>query len=605
MPTLAESRRSAGHDPPKSAGWAWRLLPVALIVLFGWPGHGRGQASDAPAAQQQSYKVGILTCHQTPLALEAVEAFQRAFDLGQIPHTYDLVEVRGDQALAVETLQRWNQDKVDLIFTVGTEASLLAVQEAQDTPVVFIAAPDPALVGPGDASACPARNATGSSTSVDMAARLRLFRECLPHLKVLGVVCDRSSVVAAAEVAEARLKAKSVKLTLREATVTQAREIAPAIEKLTQEGIDALWVPTDTLLLENLPRIAAAIQSKKVPVVTSAPEGMDPAEENLLSLVAVVADYAQLGRLSAETALDIVTAGKSPSDIPVRRVAPHAIIVNADAAAAMGCTVPPPFLAKAHKVLRGYEGQTVTIPGTDDSQELLQDLAQALLDGTQGGQIEVPDSAGSSGGIRALLAGKAPLARVARALTSEEQKAGLTCVTFAKAPIVFVVHPSVLGIDNITRQDVVGIYSGRITKWETLNAKEGRIYAVTRESGNAGLRVLNAQIPELAGITEHRAKVLYTSPEARDALVGHRNTFGFLTTSAAAGTELRILSVDGVQPSPLNVRSGAYRLVVPLSIVYKDKPTGLARRFIDFLFSKEAQEIISAMGAVPEGRTGR
>ncbi len=192
---------------------------------------------------------------------------------------------------------------------------------------------------------------------------------------------------------------------------------------------------------------------------------------------------------------------------------------------------------------------------------------------------------------------------MARALTPEEQRAGLTCVTFAKAPIVFVVHPSVTGIDNITHQEIVDIYAGRITKWEMLNAKQGRIYTVTRESGDACLRALNAAVPGLADVTEHRAKVLYSPAEARDALVGHRNTFGFLTLSVAAGTDLHVLSVEGVRPTALNVRSGAYRLAVPLSIVYKDKPTGLAQRFIDFLFSKEAQDIISATGAVPEGRS--
>jgi phosphate transport system substrate-binding protein len=252
-------------------------------------------------------------------------------------------------------------------------------------------------------------------------------------------------------------------------------------------------------------------------------------------------------------------------------------------------------------VLRAYEGQVITIAGTGDSEALLQALAKACQNVLEGGTIEVPESVGSTGGIRALLAGKADLARVARGLSAEETKAGLTCKTFAKAPIVFVVHPSVTGIDNIVTKDIVGIYSGTITKWDTLGAKEGRIYPVIRESGDACLSVLNAQVPGFAAIQEPRAKVAYSTAEARNALVEHKNTFGFLSASVAAGTDLRVLSVDGVHPSVENVRNGTYTLVIPLGIVYRQEPTGLARRFVDFLDSKEAQAVISSMGAVPVG----
>jgi len=567
-------------------------LPMALALLV-------LSVADAATAGEKVYTVGILNWMRAPHTLEAIEGFRRSFDMSQVPHTFNVVDAGADEAKARETLRRWKQDKVDLIFAVGTAASLLAVEEARETPVVFIAAPHPALSRPADGPCALGDNATGSSTWVDMTTRLRLFQECLPRLARLGVVYDPDDPVAAAEVAEARDKVKSLDITLHEATATKPAEIAPAAEKLTVQKIDALWVPTDSLVCSNLSQIARLARARKLPVLTSAQEAMAPVEGDGVAMVAVAADYGELGRLSAQTALDVLTAGSSPGDIPIRSTSPHVVIVNADIAATLGQAVPPSFLAKAHRVLRGYEGQLVTIAGTGDSQDLLRALAKALLAKVEGGRIEVPESIGSSGGIRALLGGRADLARVARELKPDEVRAGLTCKTFALAPVVFVAHPNVTGIDNVIAADVVGIYSGRIIKWDVLGGRGGKIYAVTRESGDACLGVLTERLPGLADIKEPRAKVVYSSTDARDALVGHRNTFGFLVMSVAASTDLQILRFDGVYPSAENVRNGKYKLVVPLGIVYKQEPEGLARRFVDFLYSKEARAIIADMGAVP------
>jgi len=67
----------------------------------------------------------------------------------------------------------------------------------------------------------------------------------------------------------------------------------------------------------------------------------------------------------------------------------------------------------------------------------------------------------------------------------------------------------------------------------------------------------------------------------------------------AVGKQLRILKVNGVYPSSENVLDGKYEITVPLGIVYKEQPKGLAKSFIDFIYSKEGQKIITRMGAIP------
>ncbi len=60
--------------------------------------------------------------------------------------------------------------------------------------------------------------------------------------------------------------------------------------------------------------------------------------------------------------------------------------------------------------------QRVTICGTGDSQAMLRSLALAYEKQHPGVSIDVPDSNGSSGGIKATASGKCDLGRVARPL---------------------------------------------------------------------------------------------------------------------------------------------------------------------------------------------
>jgi phosphate transport system substrate-binding protein len=248
----------------------------------------------------------------------------------------------------------------------------------------------------------------------------------------------------------------------------------------------------------------------------------------------------------------------------------------------------------------GNQVRKIVVGGTGDSQEVLRKVAVALEKKVPDTLIEVPDAVGSMGGIKALLAGKIDLARVARPLKSEEKEQGLNYMLFARSPAVCVVHPSVTDVNNITSEQVVGIYSGRITDWTQLgSATSGKVYAIAREKGDSVFDVLNKFIPGLREISEPVAHVAFTTPEAVATLVKHKGTIGFLPLSAAVGTPLRILAFEGIKVTPEAVTGGQYKLVVPYGIVYKETLEGLSKQFVDFLFCPEGRQILTGMGAIP------
>lgn len=244
--------------------------------------------------------------------------------------------------------------------------------------------------------------------------------------------------------------------------------------------------------------------------------------------------------------------------------------------------------------------QKIIVSGTGDSTELMRALADAFMQKHKGKYtVEVPDAIGSTAGVKALAKGKTDIARIARPLKKQEKKLGINYEIFAHTPVTFVVNPSVKGIDNITTEQIVAIYSGKITDWKDVGATPGKIYPLTREPGDSALKVLSKTFPEFTNISNPVAKVMFLTPEAVATTLKYKNTICFIPYSSVVGTDLKVLKVNGIEPSAEKVNAGQYKHVIPLGVAYKGQPRGLVKKFIDFLYTEEARKIIKKIGAVP------
>lgn len=242
--------------------------------------------------------------------------------------------------------------------------------------------------------------------------------------------------------------------------------------------------------------------------------------------------------------------------------------------------------------------EVLVIPGTGDSQILLHKLAQLYTKKRPGITVEIPESVGSGGGIRSVLTGKNEIARVARPLTEKESGQGLKSRIFAQAPIVFAVHPGVAGVENLSLEQIIGIYSGKIPQWDALGGA-GKIYAMSREEGDSSRIVLENLLPGFQEISVPAGATVYSTTEAVQTLLASPNTIGYLPLPATIGTGLRVLQVQDVAPSAANVRQKKYQFVVPFALVWKETLSQRAQDFLDFLSSPAARKLMLENGAIP------
>ncbi len=247
-------------------------------------------------------------------------------------------------------------------------------------------------------------------------------------------------------------------------------------------------------------------------------------------------------------------------------------------------------------------GNTLTIPGTGSFEAALRSLAEAFNRQHPGHQIIIPSSIGSGGGIRAIIQGDEFMARVARPLKGDEAAHGLRYVVFAKDAVVFAVGKRV-SVNDLSVQQLLGIFSGTITHWNQIGGRYARIRVLTREPGDSSLRIIRDHLSPFADYDPTQfGKRVYHDYEMVRMLGKYGSAIGWGTVSSlhlSAG-ETHTLAIDGISPTLENLRSGAYPLSADCALVYDPlRITSLGHAFLTWLASETGQEKMNELGLVP------
>jgi phosphate transport system substrate-binding protein len=250
---------------------------------------------------------------------------------------------------------------------------------------------------------------------------------------------------------------------------------------------------------------------------------------------------------------------------------------------------------------RGIAAETLKISGTGGAVGGIALVAQAFCRANPGVTVVVPRSMGSSGGIRAAIAGKLDIALSARPLTREERAEGGRETPYARTPLVFAVNPGVERSD-ITLAEAVDIYAGAIDWWEDGTP----VRLVLRPASDTDSALLRRMVP---GMTAALAKahgregmiVALTDSDCADRIERTPGAFGTTTLSLvySEGRSIKVLSLSGVVPSADTVTDGRYPLAKTFHAVTGGHPSPAALRFIEFLRSPGGMSILLHSGHAP------
>ncbi len=180
----------------------------------------------------------------------------------------------------------------------------------------------------------------------------------------------------------------------------------------------------------------------------------------------------------------------------------------------------------------------------------------------------------------------------------EERRVQLTPVAWDA--LVVIVHPS-NPVGSITLDQVRDLYEGKITNWKQLGGFDAPVELYVRKGKISGvgrtLRELVFNDYDKEFIATH---VVNSSGPLHRAIEGNPNGVGVTGISSARRLKVKVLKLNGKEPSYENIRSGDYLLYRPLYMVTHMQNTDPeVRRFLSFVMSEEGKTVMRKVGTVP------
>lgn len=254
-----------------------------------------------------------------------------------------IVNADGNKAKAVEAVQTFTVEKMDMIISLGTSATLVVTRDVKYVPVVFSSVFDPVASKIAKSWESSDNNTTGVSNWVALAMTLTHLKELAPvkTLAVLYTASELNSVVQLKELqdlqADFQIKIIPVPLT----TLEDVSQLLPEVMR----GVDALYFSGSNVVDKAATVIVDMATKARVITITHIDDLMDKGV-----LLGVCANSYSVGRLTGEKAAKVLR-GEKPAAIPLGRLEQLEVTINMRTAKAGGFQLSPSFMKSVTKVI--------------------------------------------------------------------------------------------------------------------------------------------------------------------------------------------------------------------------------------------------------------
>jgi phosphate transport system substrate-binding protein len=246
----------------------------------------------------------------------------------------------------------------------------------------------------------------------------------------------------------------------------------------------------------------------------------------------------------------------------------------------------------------GAHADSIKIGGTGTGLGAMKLMAQEFNKTRPDAQLIVTPSLGSTGAIRAVLAGAVDIGISARPVTPEENRQGASARAYARTPFVIATGAK-SNSAGLSLPQLVQIYSGQVTRWP-----DGRpIRLVVRPDADADTVVMRTFSAEMnsaitAALARKGLRMADTDQDNADALEKLPGSLGTttLTQIVAEDRAIRPLALDGVTPTLQSLAAGRYRYFKTLYLVTGHNPSPLAKDFVAFVRSPAGQAVLTGSG---------
>lgn len=239
---------------------------------------------------------------------------------------------------------------------------------------------------------------------------------------------------------------------------------------------------------------------------------------------------------------------------------------------------------------------SITLAGSTSMEKFSNALAEAFMAKNPGVAVSA-EFIGSSAGIEALLAGSADIGNSSRALKDSEKSSGAVENIVAIDGIAVVVDPANT-VADLTKANLIDIYTGKVTNWSDLGGENMPIVVVGRESGS-GTR---GAFEELLAIEDQctYANELDSTGAVMAKVASTPGAIGYVSLDVVDDTVIAE-SLEGVAATAENIKAGNYFLSRPFVMATNGEIAAQSENvqaLFAYLASDEGKALIESVGLI-------
>lgn len=293
------------------------LMTIAVLVSLAACGSSSGSAATAPAAENAaeataeeasaSYKIAVVKQLDHASLDEIANAITAQLDViaaqNGVTIDYEVYSGQGEQSVLKQIGDQAIADQVDAIIPIATLAASVMTACAEDTqtPVVYAAISDP-----DGADLTGIDYVTGTSDMLNTEFILDMMLAQNPDVQTVGLLYSLSEANSKTPIAEAKAYLDSKGIQYVEATGNTNDEVIAAASSLIADKVDAVFTPTDNIVMAAELAIAPTFIEAGIPHYT----GADSFVRNGAFTTCGV-NYTDLGTKTADLAFQAITEGMS------------------------------------------------------------------------------------------------------------------------------------------------------------------------------------------------------------------------------------------------------------------------------------------------------
>lgn len=241
----------------------------------------------------------------------------------------------------------------------------------------------------------------------------------------------------------------------------------------------------------------------------------------------------------------------------------------------------------------------LTLTGSSTVAPLAAEIARRFEIQHPGVRIDV-QTGGSSRGVADIRRGTADIGMASRALKESEN--GLISFTIARDGICVILNRA-NPVNELSEQQIVDIYTGKISNWNEVGGPDHPITVVNKAQGRSTLELFL----QFFGLDARRVDadvIIGDNEQGIKTVSGNANAIGYVSVGAAEystknGVPIKLLPMNGVPATIKTVADGSFPLTRPLNLLTDAPPEGLKNAFIEYAMSDNVHDLVKDLYFVP------